>query len=447
MDQESGISKIERFLFYIFLFCIPFQTRIILSQWTRPFNEWTASFLYLTDILLAAVLILWAIRWFLKKKKDGRVYDIMIYHKLPIWGWMLLGFFVVSTISIFRAGIVGLAIFRLIKLGELILLFLYIRASAGKIFKLKTAAAVITVSGFFQAVVAIIQYAKQGSMGLKILGESQIGVDVYNVAVFIASNGVKYMRAYGTTPHPNVLAAWLALALFTFYFWYSSWAGSARATPARAGVTLAIYVVILFGFLFTFSRTMIGLWGLTALAAFIFLKNYRKRFNPVILTTLAVGVIFCIFFWPQVRSRILISGDEEAVTQRILYNEIAGGVTKTNPLLGVGIGQSVVDLMHRFRYYPQYFYQPTHNIYLLISSETGFLGLIFFLLFIFFLFWEKIGLKTDGRRRARPPAAIYPLLIVSYFLLSGLFDHFLWTLQQGSFILWLSLVLLTIKTD
>jgi O-antigen ligase len=192
---------------------------------------------------------------------------------------------------------------------------------------------------------------------------------------------------------------------------------------------------------------MIGLWGLTELAAFIFLKNYRKRFNPVILTTLAVGVIFCIFFWPQVRSRILISGDEEAVTQRILYNEIAGGVTKTNPLLGVGIGQSVVDLMHRFRYYPQYFYQPTHNIYLLISSETGFLGLIFFLLFIFFLFWEKIGLKTDGRRRARPPAAIYPLLIVSYFLLSGLFDHFLWTLQQGSFILWLSLVLLTIKTD
>jgi O-antigen ligase len=446
MDQESEISKIERFLFYIFLFCIPFQTRIILNQWTRPFNEWTASFLYATDILLTGIFVLWLTRWLIEKKKTRRVYDIMIYHKLPIWGWALLGFFIISVISVSRAGITGLATFRLIKLTEFILLFLYIRASAGKIFKIETSAAVVVASGFFQAAVAIIQYAKQGSVGLKILGESQIGVNVYNVAVFIASNGVKYMRAYGTTPHPNVLAAWLALALFAFYYWYSGLvdrANSARATLAKARIALAVYTIILFGFLFTFSRTMIGLWGLTALAAFIILKNYRKRFNPVILTALAVGVIFCIFFWPQVRSRILISGDEEAVTQRILYNEIAGGVTKTNPLLGVGIGQSVVDLMHHFRYYPQYFYQPTHNIYLLISSETGFLGLIFFLLFIFFLFWEKL----DGRRRARPPAAIYPLLIVCCFLLSGLFDHFLWTLQQGSFILWLSLVLLTIKTD
>jgi O-antigen ligase len=342
-------------------------------------------------------------------------------------------FFLISAISIFQAGIAGLAWYRLAKLGEFILLFLYVRSNLKKTFSLETTAAIIVGSGFFQAVIAIIQYAKQGSIGLKILGESHVAPEIYNVAVFIGTNGVKYLRAYGTTPHPNVLSAFLVFALFAFYYFYF------KNQKYRSGC-LVIYSLMVFALLFTFSRTMIGIWGLASVFLFLFMKQYRKIFLPVAITTLSIGILFSIFFWPQVKARILISGSEEAVTQRIFYNEIAGGVTKSSPILGVGIGQSVSDLMHRFRYYPQYFYQPVHNIYLIISSETGFLGLSAFLLFLFSLFTNKFN---EGRPR-RTRAALISLIFCFSFLLIGLFDHFFWTLQQGSLIFWLALAILTL---
>jgi len=431
--MKSILGKIEEAIFCLFIFCIPFQMRVILGQWTRPFNEWTVSFLYLTDILLAAVLVLWLARLLIKNNFDWR-----FYKTIPIWGWALAAFFVISAVSVFFARIPALSFFRLAKLTEFILLFLYVKFNYGKIFSLEKMAAVAVGSGLFQAIIAIVQYFKQGSVGLKILGESVIGLNIYNVAVFFGTNGIKYLRAYGTTPHSNVLAAFLVAALFAFYFWYAI---LSKATLVKARVTLgvlAVYTIILFGLLLTFSRTMIGVWGLGALAAFIIAKKYRKQFYPVVVATVIVCGFFAIFFWPQVKSRIHISSDEEAVTQRVLYNEIAGKATTINPYFGSGIGQFVPDLMKKYRYYPQYFYQPAHNVYLLISSETGFLGLAAFLIFIISLFWARL----DGRLRASSKTAIFPLIVVSCFLLIGLFDHFLWTLQQGSLIFWLVLAML-----
>ena len=72
-------------------------------------------------------------------------------------------------------------------------------------------------------------------------------------------------------------------------------------------------------------------------------------------------------------------------------------------------------------------HQPVHNIYLLIASETGLIGLILFLVFIFQLFRKIIGQEY------------FLLLIVFSFLFIGLFDHFFWTLQQGQLMFWLTL--------
>jgi O-antigen ligase len=420
----------EKWLFYIFLFCIPFQTRIILHQWTHPFNEWTSAFLYLSDILLIGVFVLWALRI-----KDIRS-SISELWKLT-WFKLLVIFFAISAISIFYSSIPNLSFYRLAKLLEFILLLLYFRANINKLLYLNTVVSVIVASGIFQAVIAMIQYSRQGSIGLKFFGESHIGTNIYNVAVFFGTNGVKYLRAYGTTPHPNVLAAFFVLTLFAFYYWY--------LIPIKKQINrlwvLVGYGLMLVGLFLTFSRTMIGIWGLAVIAGYVIAKDYRKRLLSIIISTVVIGLLFAILFWPQVQSRIHISGDEEAVTQRVFYNEIAGKVTTSSPIFGVGIGQSVVDLMHRFRYHPQYFYQPTHNIYLLISSETGFPGLIAFLFFLFFLYWQLFKNKHFLQ-------ITISILIFSFsFLLIGLFDHFLWTLQQGSLVFWLSLAILTIKSE
>ena len=161
---------------------------------------------------------------------------------------------------------------------------------------------------------------------------------------------------------------------------------------------------------------------------------FEKKATPIILLTIAVSIIFSLLCWPKVKARVHISPEEEAVTQRIFYNEIAGEMTQAKPWLGGGIGQFVANLKKSQKFYPNYFYQPVHNIYLLISSEVGILGLLTFLIFLMFRIKEILN---DPSPRLRIKFGL--LVFLGVFLVIGLLDHFLWTLQQGSLTLWLVL--------
>ncbi len=405
--------KLEKIIFYIFLFSIPLQTRIIIWQWSKPFNEWTAGYIYLTDILLAGLLVLWLIRS-LKKKA---------ILKLSVSDRLIIVFLIISAFSIFNSKIIGLSFYRLAKLGEFALLYFYVKANLGGMIELSKMAAVVAGSGGFQAVIAIGQYLRQGSLGLKIFGESVIGINIPNVAVFTA-DGHEYLRSYGTFPHSNVLAAWLLLAIFAFYFIYL------RNKEKSNYVWFLFYSILLFGFFFSFSRVAIFFWGISTIP-FLFIGFFARKIRSAVYPLLVVTVITCglfaLLFWPQVQARIHISGDEEAVTDRIYYNEIAGKIAIHNPL-GIGIGQFVADLSNNFKHYPANFYQPVHNIYLIILDEVGFIGLVIFLAFLISNFRNNL--------RNKNPSAFYFLFIAFLFLLMGLFDHFLWTLQQGNFIFW-----------
>lgn len=447
------MKKLESLFFYLLVFMMPVQARLILHRWTQPFNQWTSAYLYGTDILLAAIFILWLIRVIGNKRPapDGQVH-------LPIWGrpdlWLVL-FFLISLLSIFQSRLVWLSVYQLIKLAEFIGVYFYFKGGVDKIFDFQKILLVIIVSGLFQSVIAIAQYIKQASLGLRLLGESQLSVNGTGVAVFIA-DGFKYLRAYGTTPHPNVLAAWLFVAIFAFYFYYL-WRYFFRSRDSNSSVTLTlvkeggmlfVYVVMLFALFFTFSRVIIGLWVLGVIAIILidfFKKDFRStvfkiRSRIITLTGLSLitAILFSFLFWPQVKSRIHISAEEEAISQRIFYNKIAGSVAISHPLLGVGIGQFVPNLMAKSRHLPAIIYQPVHNIYLLIVSETGFLGLALFLVFLFFVFYNFIC-RTNFRQ-------LYHLsffILAASFLLLGLFDHLLWTLQQGSLIFWMALALVS----
>ncbi len=441
------LEKLESWVFYLLIFSIPFETRVIVAKWTQPFNEWTAGFVYGTDILLAAIFIFWLVRNLKAAKISNFKFQIskQILKSPSLW---LLLFFIISALSIFSSRIIGLSFYQLLKLAEFIGFYFYLRSAFGKIYKFREVLIVIIASGIFQAVIATAQYFKQGSLGLKLLGESPLSINATGVAVFIA-DGVKYLRAYGTTPHPNVLAAWLFLAIFAFYNYYLYFHSKEKSYSGK--FLLAGYPVLLLGLFFTFSRTIIGLWALGAAIKVLLL--FRKSFRGflmatkqyvifVVVITLVTGALFAAFFWPQVKSRVLISAEEEAVTQRVFYNKIAGSVTTAHPILGVGIGQFVPQLMVKLKHWPANIYQPVHNIYLLIASETGFIGLALFLLFLFFILYD---FSRSGRFQ-KPYHFSFFILIFS-FLLMGLFDHFLWTLQQGSLIFWMTLALISLNPD
>ncbi len=440
------MRKFERALFLFFVFCIPFQSRLILHKWTQPFNQWTSLYFYGVDLLLIVIFL----SWFLRSLKNHELvikkcdFNLGLFLNPTVW---LQGFFIISAISVLNAGIVSLALYQLLRLAEFIAVYFYFKSNLGVFIKIKDFLLVIICSAFFQALIAIFQYLRQSSLGFRILGESPISVNVTGVAVFIA-NGQKYLRSYGTTPHPNILAAWLMVGIFSFCAFYLFY--FKKESGRNDMGILSVLPFLLFGFLYTYSRVIIGLCVLGLLVYFFIFYirqehktylNLKKRFLFLILTFIITFSAFAGAYWPQILSRIHISSQEEAVTQRAFFNRVAESVATSHPFFGIGIGQFVANFIFKLKHLPAITYQPVHNIYLLIASETGFIGLFLFVLFLFFSFLGFIR-----RTQLAHPADLLILIISLAFLITGFFDHFLWTSQQGSLVLWITMAFLNFKS-
>ena len=146
-------------------------------------------------------------------------------------------------------------------------------------------------------------------------------------------------------------------------------------------------------------------------------------------------VIFSAVFYKDIKNRATISSQDEAVVMRIYYNKES--LKSRGNLFGIGLGNFVNWFMANDPYRPKWFYQPVHNIYLLVYSETGLAGIISFVLFLFFLIKKFIN---ETKLKSMQEYSI--LIMASSLLFIGLFDHYLLTLQQGRFMFWLTLALL-----
>lgn len=429
-------AKLEQFLFYFLFFAIPFQTRKILYSPGWYYNEWRAISIYATDLILVTLFVF----WFFNSRPELRI------PRLKRYDLFLVGFLIAAAISVKNSSDFYSGFFLWLKLVEFALFYSYIKTYAIHKFNFIKILQVLLLGGVFQAVIAVLQFLKQGSLGLSFLGESVLGPHISGVAAFFIESGEKIMRAYGTTPHPNILAAYLFLAIFSFYFLLLY----QKQNTAYHRLLTAGYVVMLVGFFFTFSRTIIFLWTV-GVSARILISYFTERFRhqfwdnelmraqilKVVLITLIASAIFAVIYWPEIYSRLTISSEEEAVRLRAFYNEesLKGGIN----LFGIGPGDFTGWLMEQNPNLPSFVYQPVHNIYLLIYSEVGLVGFVLFLFFIGGLLYEFFK-----KVRIRKMWDYSFLLVIASVLMIGLFDHFLLTVQQGRFIFWLSLALLTV---
>ena len=387
------MKKIERWLFWAFIFSVPIQARIILWQWKMPFNEWTSAFLWGTDLLLIFVFVFWIARDGLKSIKKPDILLILIL--------------TVSALSVANSIIPEVSWYRVAKLFEYMLLFFYVKDLDISRDILK----VVVASAIFQSIVGIGQFAIQSDFGIRLLGESVLDPLGTGVAVLISGTD-RILRAYGTTPHPNLLAVWLVVGLWSLWALYRA---------ERKNILLLIGVFILFGLFFTFSRTAIAIW----LAGSIVLWFWHRRNSlPIVYTTIIVGIIFLIIWRPYVYARLRISTDDDAVQQRLFYGRIADNAIKEHRWIGLGIGQFGPKLMDEFPLYPDFLYQPAHMMFQLIAAEIGIIGFVIFIIFLLAVFIKSW--------RAPP---VFAVIFTSIILLS-LFDHYFWTLQQGGLIWW-----------
>jgi O-antigen ligase len=173
-------------------------------------------------------------------------------------------------------------------------------------------------------------------------------------------------------------------------------------------------------------------------------RNKDKELSKKIILIFLLFVVYCSLFtvlaWSEISSRFQISPTEQSVSLRAFYNQVAFSIIKEHPWLGIGFGNFVWETRQMLDLLSSWIHQPVHNLYLLIANETGLLGLVVFLVFI----WRLLR-QFNGQFRSWAPNKLGIQLltfIVFAFLFIALFDHFFWTLQQGQLVFWLALGLM-----
>ncbi len=288
---------------------------------------------------------------------------------------------------------------------------------------------VFTFAASGEAVLAILQFSQQRSIGFKYLGETILGPYLDGIAKIDTEN-LLFMRAYGTMPHPNILAGLLGIAIILVLRKIVS-----HATTIRSRITY-VYTfqasLLLLGLVLTFSRAA---WLATAIGALTLLVlEYYKRHLALrdlvsIIAYLSVtATLFLSILLPLVQPRSDIF--DKAYTERVAYNSVGLSYISSAPFLGIGPGQSLLHMEQELgKNFKPWEIQPIHNYFVLYSAEFGLIALAFLILYFFLII--KRGIKKSA-----PEWPLYFSIIVLIGTLM-LFDHYFMTLQPTVLIFWL----------
>lgn len=402
-------------LFYLLLFSLPFQTRTLLFAGA---NEYQSAFLYASDILAALLFVI----WIFSQSLHSHIAQTKEHYPLILPGLVLIVWLLISSLFSDNP---ALGFYRTSKIAEFFWIFYYLLLLPKAEFL--RAMLVLLGAGVLQSLLAVAQFVSQQSLGLTLLGENILSPDIPGVAKL--DMGEKMIRAYGTFPHPNALAAFLVVCTIILIHLLATSSPRVIALPKWTWIVLPIFAV---GLLLTFSRVaIITLLGVLVLWFFF---SYREKSLRVGILLIASLFFAGLLFAPYVKNRLTTNIKGQEVAYRIFYTKTAFDIIRSHPLTGVGLGQFTAfqETRIKAKQLPPYANQPAHNIYLLFIAEAGLVGLFIFYWFLHNLFYPLYA--SLSLRRALP----YLMLPFAIFII-GSFDHFFISFQQGQFLFWLSL--------
>jgi hypothetical protein len=387
------------------------------------------------------------------------------------------------------------------------------------------------IVGIIQSIIGITQVFIQHSIGLSLLRESLVSPSIPGVAKLVF-HGKHYIRAYGLFPHPNILGGYLIFSIILTLLYIrmfhvehntpSPYQGegaplrrsfseaSRRAdevndvppvSPAGGRVTTWVKVIYFslivqsMCLFLTFSKSAI--LGLAIALLYLYVPRLTRG-NQIVprgtiwfftgwnksRTKIIVLAFLCIIAFIYIANQDLRANLVQSYAERGVYLNVSRGTISANPIIGVGIGQFVWN-MQRYSPVPleTWQFQPVHNVFLLIWSELGLIGLILFIYWLYTMFHVEhytplsfIRRGVGGEVKDVPPASpaggrgtiedtrqgsstkdlntisnnniiflsssntlSYFKAVLLGFLFIMLFDHYFWDIQQGSLMLWMTL--------
>ncbi|HET9906866.1 MAG TPA: O-antigen ligase family protein, partial [Anaerolineales bacterium] len=272
-----------------------------------------------------------------------------------------------------------------------------------------------------QIIASFVEFAAQSTHFLLPLHSNWPGPfdpSVRGVSVVQFADGIRVLRAYGTTPHPNILGGFLLLALLgpTSIF-------LANKKPNYLALVLLCLGII--ALVLTFSRSA---WlGFVVVILLLFLKSghFDRRHLFLLLAASALTFLLTVY---SLRDLVFtrVSGSQVETEQlsrngRSWLNQQGLETLRQYPLTGVGIGAFIITLSkHALEGAP---IEPVHNILLLAGTELGVFGMLILIILFVSIAWKFIQSKTRN--------SILSGVILAGLGVIGLFDHFLWTLAPG----------------
>lgn len=393
------LKKLQKLIFVLLVIFLPSQLgRHFWPEWAYVSGvrvDYFSLILYVTDILVLALVVL---EFFISH------FSFLIEFSIKQFSIVLLLLLFVS-LNVYFSLSPAVSAYKWLKVAEFGFLAWWIaRRCPTSLFSYLPTLLLIPV--FYESVLAIWQFFAQSSIGgmWYFLGERSFSAATPGIANAYF-DGQLVLRPYGTFSHPNVLGGFLAvvLPLILAHFLQNSRKIPVLGKWVRWAVLGLGYTTLAV----SLSRVAI-LVGLTASLVVLWQKVSRKKVWLGILAGLGmVGIVL----WPRFMA---LSTETEAIVARGQLNNLAGEQFFHSPVWGTGLGTAPLLTSGQRLAVSNYAlaFQPAHNIYLLLLSETGVVGLGLF-------FWLV-------RRSFRKLAVI---------LILGLFDHYFLTIQQGQLLL------------
>ncbi len=408
---------------------IPFRLRMVLmSRPSEPiYRDYLDLLFFISDAFLIATLIFWMISLVLQKR---RVTFGPSFLSVPLGGLTAIAIFT-SAFSLDPL----LSIYHSIRLLMLAGFYLYV---LNEIKSLRWLFLPVALEIFIQAVIATVQILNQHSLGLRSLGELELDPAWSGISI-VWAEGVRSLRAYGLSDHPNILGGCFAFALVLL-------AGRYPNAPAKwRALVGSLFAFGALGLLLTFSRAAwLALSGGLLLIAVLLLRTRQTRALVDELSLIGAALILVLpFAWQNasylgVRLNYAdsfnnVSTENRSMIERITLNDAANKIFADHALVGIGLGTLPIAMRNTYPHFP-FDYQPAHIALLDVAAETGIFGALFYFLLILTP-WAALWLN-----RARLNFSI-DLIGVSAVLLAltlvGLFDYYTWLLAPGRLWQWM----------
>lgn len=314
------------------------------------------------------------------------------------------GFVVFLIINIYYSINRDISFLKLLKIGELYLLFEAIRSfTKTELNKLIYKPLLFSIILF--SLIGLFQVIEGQTLGglFYYLGERTFSKFSPGIATVVLS-GDTLLRAYSTFSHPNSFAGYILVSIFILR--HLSRKIDRKSTAYVIGRNLSMFTLVL-----TFS-----LGAYVSMAVSYLLTKVAKTFkSPMVILVLLFLLSYFLMLLADTNVGLSIG---ESIDQRLELTKESVNIFVENPFTGVGANNFIVAMsdLNPGRYF--WLLQPVHNIYLLILSETGLIGLVMsFILLLIIL--------NKSHRHKYLNYAMFTILI------TGLFDHYSLTLQQN----------------